>query len=72
MLSFLTQIIDAIGTTLQFLWMAVTSLFRVISYIPNFYTYTVGLFAWLPAPFITFALAGLTISLLLFLLGRAT
>lgn len=70
MFGFLSQIVDSITTAVQFVVMNVQSFVNWIVLIPRYSTYVQALFAWLPQPFATFAVAGLGLSLMLFVFGR--
>lgn len=72
MLSFLSFIVDTINMLIHFVVNIVTSLVAIIRLIPTFTTYTFSLFAWLPQPYTLFAALGLSITVLLFVIGRET
>lgn len=72
MLSLLSFLVDTVNMAIQFLLNTLVSLVNLVRLIPTFVTYTTSLFAWLPQPFYLFALLGLSLSVILFLLGRQT
>lgn len=72
MLNLLKFVVDTINLVIQAIIMLVTSLVNLIRLIPTFTTYTLSLFAWLPQPFALFAILGLSITVILFLVGRQT
>lgn len=72
MFQFLNFIVDTINTVLQLIVMLLESVVNLVRLIPTFTTYTFSLFAWLPQPFALFAILGLSLTVLLFLVGRQT
>lgn len=72
MLNLLTYVVEFIKTIVSFVQMAVTSIVNLIRIIPTFISYVLGLFDWLPDIIKIFAVLGLSISVVLFLLGRDT
>lgn len=72
MLSFLSQIVETIESVVGFLVNVIVSLVRFIAMIPTYTGYVSNLFQWLPIPFLSFAVLGLSITVILVLIGRNT
>lgn len=70
MIEFLTGISDAIAAFIDFLASTVLDLLQLLLLIPQVVTFFNFLFAFLPVPLITFALLGVTISIVLLIVGR--
>lgn len=72
MLSFLTGIWDTVTGLVGFVINIIVSLVRFITMIPVYTGYVSQLFNWLPYPFVTFAVLGLSITVILMVIGRQT
>ncbi len=72
MLQILTFIADTINTVIQFGLNMISNTLCFVRLIPQFTTYTGAMFVWLPQPFFLFATIGMSISVILFLIGRAS
>lgn len=70
MLGFLQQIMDGFKVAISLIQSLFSGLADIILVLPSFVTYTQGLFAWLPSPFSTFCLLGISLTLLFVIIGR--
>lgn len=70
MLGFLQQIMDGFKVLISLVQSMFSGLVDILTVVPSFVTYTQSLFAWLPSPFSTFCLMGISLSLLFMILGR--
>ena len=71
MLDFLGAIVDNIVLGVDFLINAITSIGNLLKLLPVGYNFTVQISMLLPAVFQAFILAGISISILLLILGRS-
>ena len=71
MLDFLGAIVDNIVLGVDFLINAITSIGNLLKLLPVGYNFTVQISRLLPAVFQAFILAGISISILLLILGRS-
>ena len=70
MLEFFSGIADAIYTVFQLLLNMVQGLVQFFLMIPQFLTYLTTVFAYVPAPLVIFLTMGVTISVILLIVGR--
>ena len=70
MLEFFSSIADAIYTVFQLLLNMVQGLVQFFLMIPQFLTYLTAVFAYVPAPLVIFLSLGVTISVILLIVGR--
>ena len=70
MLAALGQIIDVISFLINGLLMIIQSLINLITSIPGYVAFLGGVVLSMPAFITTFVMAGISVTLLLFLLGR--
>ncbi len=70
MLEFFSSIADAIFTVFQLLLNMVQGLVQFFLMIPQFLTYLTTVFAYVPAPLVVFLSMGVTISVILLIVGR--
>lgn len=70
MLEFFSGIADAIYTVFQLLLNMVQGLVQFFLMIPQFLTYLTTVFAYVPSPLVVFLAMGVTISVILLIVGR--
>lgn len=70
MLGFLSQIMDGFRLAISLVQSMFSGLVDILTIVPSFLTYTQSMFTWLPSPFSTFCLMGISLTLLLVVLGR--
>lgn len=70
MLAFLTQIMDGFRVFISLVQSLFSGLVDILTIVPSFVGYTQSMFTWLPSPFSTFCLLGISLTLLLVILGR--
>ena len=70
MLEFFSSIADAIYTVFQLLLNMVQGLVQFFLMIPQFLTYLTTVFEYVPAPLVIFLSLGVTISVILLIVGR--
>ncbi len=70
LLEFFTSIGNAIYTVFQLLLNMVQGLVQFFLMIPQFLTYLTTVFAYVPAPLVIFLTMGVTISVILLIVGR--
>lgn len=70
MIEFFKMIGDAIFTVFQLLLNMVEGLVRFFLMIPQFLSYLTTVFAFVPAPLVVFLSVGVTISVILLIVGR--
>lgn len=70
MLGFLQQIMDGFKVAISLVQSLFSGLVDILTIVPSFVTYTQSMFTWLPSPFSTFCLLGISLTLLLVILGR--
>ena len=70
MLAALGQILDVISFLLNAIEMVIVSLFNLITSIPGYVAFLGGVVLSMPAFITTFVMAGISVTLILFLLGR--
>lgn len=70
MIEFFKMIGDAIFTVFQLLLNMVEGLVRFFLMIPQFLSYLTTVFAYVPAPLVVFLSVGVTISVILLIVGR--
>ena len=70
LLEFFTSIGNAIYTVFQLLLNMVQGLVQFFLMIPQFLTYLTTVFAYVPAPLVIFRSLGVTISVILLIVGR--
>lgn len=70
MIEFFKMIGDAIFTVFQLLLNMVEGLVRFFLMIPQFLSYLTTVFAYVPSPLVVFLSVGVTISVILLIVGR--
>lgn len=70
MLQFLKNIADAIFTVFQLLINIVTGIIQFFAMLPQFVTYLQTVFAYIPSPLVVFLFLGVSISIVLLIVGR--
>lgn len=70
MLKLLESLLSSIGLLLTFLWNTLQSLIMFIGMIPEYITYITSLIAVIPSFATAFFIAGISLTVILFMVGR--